>query len=188
MLKRAGMGSGLIGEFVDIEERRVRQRVGLEPGPQVFERIEFGGIRRQELGPDIGLRSEERLHDASPVRLPAIPDQDPRCIPLPIELAEKVADGRQAQCGNGRDFLIRARPLLEHGRDAARMPGAPYQRRHQQTGFVDEDEPGPPARGVFFTRGQSVLPHCFIAVSSRSMARRVVFCGLQPMLCSSRPM
>ena len=57
---------------------------------------EFGGIRRQELGPDIGLRSEERLHDVSPVRLQAIPDQDPRCIPLPIELAEKVADARSA--------------------------------------------------------------------------------------------
>ena len=99
MLKRSGMCSGLIGEFVDIEERRVRQRVGLEPGPKVFDRIEFGGIRRQELGPDIGLRSEERLHDTSPVRLQAIPDQDPGCIQLPIERAEKVADGDGIEIG-----------------------------------------------------------------------------------------
>lgn len=93
------MCSGLIGEFVDIEERRVRQRVGLEPGPKVFDRIEFGGIRRQELGPDIGLRSEERLHDTSPVRLQAIPDQDPGCIQLPIERTEKVADGDGIEIG-----------------------------------------------------------------------------------------
>ena len=124
MLKRAGMGSGLIGEFVDIEERRVRQRVGLEPGPQVFDRIEFGGIRRQELGPDIGLRSEERLHDVSPVRLQAIPDQNPRCIQLPIELAEKVADGERRTNGaiNRPDSSMKTSQALR--RVAFFLPGA----------------------------------------------------------------
>lgn len=202
------MRAGLIGEFVDIEEWCVGQRVGLEIAPKVLDRIELRGVRRQELGSDIGLRSEERLHDASTVSLQPIPDQDPGRVQLPIELAEKVADGdgieigmpvksevqlhpiarrRHAQRGNGRDLLVRARTLLEDGCDAARMPGPPHQRRHQQAGLVDEDQPGSQARGVFFTRGQSLLTHCLIAVSSRSTARRVGFWGLHPMPCSSRP-
>ena len=38
--------------------------------------------------------------------------------------------------------------------------------------------------GIMFTRGQSDLTQVAMAVSSRSMARRVGFCGLQPKACN----
>ena len=67
-----------------------------------------------------------------------------------------------------------------------RMPGKPH--RERKRGFVNEDQPGFQARGVFFTWGQSDLTQVAIAVSSRSRARRVGFCGLQPKARIKRPM
>ena len=209
VLHRAGVGAGLIGEFVDIKERRIGQGIVLEVSPEVFDRIELGCIGRQVFGSDMGLGREEHLDNAGAVRLQPIPDQDPGRAELTVELAEERADGdgveigmwmeseiklhsiargRHTEGGNDRDLLVRPSPLLEDGRDAARMPGPSYQRRHQKARLVDEDEIGAQARGVFFTRGQSVLAHCLMAASSRSTARRVGFCGLHPMPRSSRPM
>lgn len=209
MLHRARVGAGLIGEFVDIEERRIGQGIVLEVAPQVFDRIELGCIGRQEDGSDMGVGSQEGLDDAGTVCLQPIPDQDPWRVQLTVELAEERADGdgveigmrvepeiklhsiarwRHTQRGNDRDLLVRPRTLFEDRCDAARMPGTSYQRRHQQARFVDEHEISSQARGVFFTRGQSLLAHRLIAASSRSTARRVGFCGLHPMPRSSRPM
>lgn len=209
MLDGAGVRTSLISELIDIEERRIGQRIVLEIGPKVFDRIELGCVGREILGSDMRLGSEEGLHDAGTVRLQPIPDQDPGSGQLSIELPKEAANpegidvgmrmeskvkqhiiarGRHRQRGDGRDLLMRPRALLEDGRDALRMPGASDQRRHQKTRLVDEDEMGAQARGVFFTRGQSLLTHCLIAASSRSTARRVGFCGLQPMPRSSRPM
>lgn len=203
------MGAGLIGEFVDIEEWRIGQGVVLEVAPQVFDRIELGCVRRQINGSDMGLRGDERLDDAGTVGLQPIPDEDPGGVKLAVELAQESADrngveigvgvepkvqlhriarGRHTQCADDGDLLMRPGPLLEHGRNAARMPGAPHQRRHQQARFVDEDEIGFQPRGVFFTRDQSVLVHRLMAASSRSTARLVGFCGLHPMPRSRRPM
>lgn len=209
MLNGAGVITGLISELIDVEERRVGQRVLLEISPNVFDWIELGRIRREVLRSDMGLGTEERLDDAGAVRLEPIPDQDPGRGQLPVELPKEAADTegidvgvrmeskvqlhpiarrRHRQRRDGRDLLMRARSLLEHRRDPARMPGAPHQGRHHEARLVDEDQMGSQARGVFFTRGQSVLTHCLIAASSRSIARRVGFCALKPMPRSSRPM
>lgn len=209
MLNRACVGAGLTGEFVDIEKGRIRQGVVLEVAPQVFDRIELGCVRRQVDGTDMGLRGEERLDDAGTVSLQPIPDQDPGRIELAVELAQEATDrmgveigvgvepeiqrhriarGRHTQRADDGNLLVRPCSLLENGRDAARMPGTSHQRRHQQARFVDEYKMSLQARGVFFTRGQSVLAQRLMAASSRSTARRVGFCGLHPMPRSKRPM
>jgi hypothetical protein len=41
--------AGALGEGVKIDGGIVGQRIGLEPGPQIFDGIEFGSVRRQVL-------------------------------------------------------------------------------------------------------------------------------------------
>lgn len=208
MLNGARASARVLGERVDVEVRGIGERVRFQIAPQVLDRIELRGIGRQIDGADVRLRGQKRLDDAGPVRLQPIPDQHPGRGQLPIELSKEgpdaervdvgmgmksevqlhpIARGRDTHRGDRGDLLMGARALLEHRRDAARMPGAPDQRRHQQARFVDEDEIRSQARGVFFTRGQSVLTQRRISASSRSTARRVGFCGLQPRPRNRRP-
>ena len=140
--------------------------------------------------------------------LEPVPDDDEGCCELTIQLGQKrhrargidigirvqakvqvyrVPARRHAQRTDDAEFLMRMGPLVQDWRLPTRRPGPAHQRRHQQSRFVDEDQPGLQARGVFFTRGQSVLTQFAIACSSRSTARRIGFCGLHPMACIKRP-
>ena len=78
--------------------------------------------------------------------------------------------------------------MPEQGRLAAGCPGPPHKRHHQEAAFVEKDESGAYPGGVFFTRGQSALTQRWMAASSRSMARRCGFWGLQPRECKTRPL
>jgi len=149
----------------------------------------------------------EVLHLTGAVSRQSIPDEDGRRTQLPVELAQKLDDEcridvsrvqpekqmhgvafrRDAQCPDDGDLLVQAGALSKHGRAAARTPAAAHERRHQQTGFVDEHQPGFQVRSVFFTRAQSTFTQRRMAFSSRSTARRVGFCGLQPNPLSSLP-
>ena len=157
----------------------------------------------------MAMLGEKVGHASCAVRLQAIPDQHHRRRELAVELTKKVDHTlgidigiavqakiqmhlvtlwRHAQGPDGSDFLMRSRALKENRRVSARCPTAAHQRRHQQPRFVDEYQPGPQARSVFFTRGQSTLTQVAIDSSSRSTALRVGFCGLQPIARNNRPM
>ena len=41
MLQRSGMGTGHVGEFVDIGHRKIRKRARLEVSPQAFDRVQL---------------------------------------------------------------------------------------------------------------------------------------------------
>ena len=40
MLRRSGMGTNHVGEFVDVGYRKIRKGVRLEASPQVFDRVQ----------------------------------------------------------------------------------------------------------------------------------------------------
>lgn len=48
-LSLARGAAGAMSEQLKIEDRIVGQRIGLEPGPQVFDGVEFQGVGRQVL-------------------------------------------------------------------------------------------------------------------------------------------
>lgn len=151
---------------------------------------------------------QEVLYPPRPVGLQTVPDNDQGCSELTVKLAEKfqrpqgvdigiavqakvqmnpVTLRRHAQGADDGDLLMRSGTLIDHRGVAPRRPTAAHQRRHQQARFVDKDQPGSQACGVFFTRGQSFFTQFAIAFSSRSTARRVGFCGLHPIARNNRP-
>lgn len=138
-----------------------------------------------------------------------IPDEDDGCVlEMAHQLAQEIHDQRgidrgfgmktkqplnviagrgYAHGGNYGDFLMQAGTLVEDWCLSAGMPAAPYQGRHQESGFVDEHQIRFQARSVFFTFGQSSRTQRWISSSSRSIARRAGFWGLKPKPCNKRP-
>ena len=152
---------------------------------------------------------QEITHDDCSMGLQPVPDRHKRRTELAIQLGEErhgapridvgVAVQAEVQanpvpfaCDTQRadraDFAMRTSALTKDGRFPARCPTTPNQRGHQKREFVDENQPGFQARGVFFTRGHSDLTQVAMAFSSRSRARRAGFCGLQPKARINRPM
>lgn len=196
------------GERGQVGGRVVRERIAFRVTPEEFDRIEFRGIRREQLHADVPLRPEPALHRFAAMRVAPVPDQrdrrahdapqlaeegqHPRAVDARVgRQAEEAADAiprwRNDERGDRGDLLARTPPLPEHRRLAARRPRAPGERGDQVARFVEEDERGPAARGVFFTRAQCAVAHAVIAASSRSIARRAGCCGLQPKACRTRP-
>ena len=101
----------------------------------------------------------------------------------PDTMAGPVYDQR----GDHREFLVMAGALPQNGPPAARTPGSPHQRRHQQGAFIDKHQTCSQAMGFFLMRGQSTLVQRWIFSSSRSRARRSGRCGVQPSRRSNRP-
>ena len=91
-----------------------------------------------------------------------------------------ISAGRHAQGSNRRYLLQTTPPLNQYRRLAPRLPTAADQRSHEQTAFIEENQPGVQAVGFFLRAGQVCLIQRWIPSSSRSIARRVGFCGLQP--------
>ena len=121
-----------------------------------------------------------KRHGAPRVDVGVAVQAEVRAHPVPLR--------RDAQRADHAHFAMRAGALAHDGRCAVRRPATPDQWRRQKRGFVEEDQPGFQARGVFFTRGQSDLTQAATAVPSRSRARRAGFCGLQPRVRIKRPM
>ncbi len=206
MLDGACGPAGACGEADQIESRVVGERIGLEIGPEVFDRIELGCVGGQVL--QMRRAGRSALGDElTQMRLEAIPDQHDRAAQLALQVLEKVhhaggvdvgvgmqaeiqrhpvAAGADAHGGDGRNFLMRARALPEYRGVSAQAPGATHERRHQQAGFVEKNQCRSQARSVFFTLGQSCSIQAWMRSSSRSTARRVGFCGEKPKPCSRR--
>ena len=167
---------GLHHEIVKLNGREVGQPMGLGVTPDQLDRIEVRGIGGQQMGAHVVAvlcePTGDRLEAVGPQ---AIPDQRERCAQRAPQLLEERQDGiaiviglrqepevsaqvmatrRDHQRTDDRDLAPRATALQQLGRATARGPGAPPQRPHQKSGFVDEDERRTAAAGVFFTRGQ----------------------------------
>jgi len=118
--------------------------------------------------------------------------QDPLGIDIRLGIKAKeqpdpVPGGRNGQGGDDGDFSIGIGPMSEQGSLATRSPRPSHQRHHQEAAFVNKDEGRAYPGSVFFTRGQLTLTQVWMAASSRSMARRCGFWGLQPKECKIRP-
>ena len=195
-----------VSERLKIEGGIIRQGIGFEVGPQVFDRIEFGSVRRQVFQM-CGTRQDAFVDEFTLVGLEAVPDQHDGRVQLMLKMLEEIhcalgvnvgirmkskvqrnplPFGQDADSGDGRDLLMRTAALAQYRCVPTQAPGTAYQRGHEHPGFVEENDGGSQARGVFFTRGQSCSIQARMRSSSRSTARRVGFCGENPKPCRTR--
>jgi hypothetical protein len=205
-LHRVGSAACSVGQRVKIEGRIVRQGIGFEVCPQVFDGIEFGSVRR-EVFQVSRARQDALVDEFALVGLEAIPDQHDGRAQLMLKVLEEIHGtlgvdvrvrmqpkvqrdpiplGRDANSGDGRHLLLCTTALAQHGGVSPQTPGTAHQRGHQHPGFIEENDGRSQARGVFFTRGQSCSIQARMRSSSRSTARRVGFCGENPKPCSRR--
>lgn len=205
-LSAACGAAGAMREELKIDDGIVGERIGLQPGPQIFDGVELGGVGRQVFQVR-RMGWHAFINARTLVSGEAVPDEHDGGTQLPLKVFEEVhgalgidvgvrvqskvqrealACGRDAQRGDDGDLLIAAPPLSQERWVAAQAPGAAHQRGHEHAGFVDEDDRGAQARGVFFTRGQSCSIQARMRSSSRSIARRVGFCGEKPRPWSMR--
>jgi hypothetical protein len=206
MLHGAGSAACPVSERVKVEGGIIRQGIGFEVGPQVFDGIEFGSVRRK-IFQMCRTRQDTFVDEPALVRLEAVPYQHDGRVQLMLKMFEEIhcalgVDvgirmepkvqskpiplGQDAYCGDGRNLLKRAAALAQYRCVPAQAPGTAHQGSHEHSGFVDENDGGSQARGVFFTRGQSCSIQARMRSSSRSTARRVGFCGENPSPCRTR--
>lgn len=206
MLHGTGCTACSLSQRVRVEARIVGERIGLQIGPQILDGVEFWGIGRQVFDM-CRTRQDALIDECAGVGFEIVPDQDHRHAQLVLQMLKEIHGvlgidvcirmqpkvqgdpipaGRDAQCGDGRDFSVTASALSKHGGVSTQTPGATHQGRHQQARFVEKDDGGSQACGVFFTRGQSFSTQVRMRCSSRSIARRVGFCGENPKPCNRR--
>lgn len=208
-LQGAGVVACRVSQFFGVEASVVGQRILFEIPPGIFDGVQFRCVGRQEDGMNRAGIAQERHNGLGPMGPEPVPDEhDGMRIELLAKLAQERDDqygvdigiGVEAkvqlhavpcrgdtQRGDDGDLPMRTGALVKDRGLAAGTPTAPHQRRHQNPRFVEENEIGLQTRSVFFTRGQSSLTQRWISRSSRSIARRLGFCGLKPNPCSRRP-
>ena len=118
----------------------VRQRVTLEPGPQIFGRIQIGRVRWQESNLDMSIGAVQILpYPFRPVRPEAIPDNQERPFEVGFECLEKPDDlarfdtalveakqaGEAGKSGNDRQVLPVEVELDDRGLPLGRPKYAP---------------------------------------------------------------
>ena len=154
------------------------------------------------------LLNDEVLNSLGSMAHEAVPYQGNGTLQMPVEIFKErehrcgidigvgmktkkqlhaIPAGRNNQGGDGGNFPIGVSTLPQYWRLAAGCPGSPYMRCHQQAAFINEYKSSTYSCSVFFTLGQSVLIQRWMAISSRSIARRWGFCGLQPNERKRRP-
>lgn len=204
-LQGPSVAAGGACEGRQIEMRRVGQRIGFQVAPGELDRIQIGGISRQEIGLGIRARGQELSGSAGAMGVEAIPQQQPGSWEFAIEVAQKrqhvpgldVGVGVKAeikpplvaalaQDGNHGNFLVMHAALQQQGRLSARRPTAANQRSHQEAAFIEKDQPGIQLAGFFLTADQVERIHWRTVFSSRSMARRCGFWGVKPKAWSRR--
>jgi hypothetical protein len=206
MLHGAGGAARSVSQRVKVKGGIIRKGIGFEVGPQVFDGIELGSVRRKVFQM-CRTRQDTFLDERALVRLEAIPDQHDGRVQLMLKMLEEVhckfgvdvgirmepkvqrnpiPFGQDAYCGDSRNLLKRTAPLAQYGCVSTQTPGTAHQRGHEHPGFVEENDGGSQTRGVFFTRGQSCSIQARMRSSSRSTARRVGFCGENPKPCRTR--
>lgn len=163
-----------------------------EMTPEVFDRIQFGSVRRQVLDRQPrDLSGEMTLHVAASVSREAIPQQyDLAIADMPLQspqvrddlrLLDRSAVQAKAQadaaCRRGRDQAGDCRGALpvewsdQDRRATAGRPGALHAGGFRKAAFVEKYDQRSGLTGLFLIRGQRWRIHLAIASSSRSRAR-----------------
>ena len=195
------------GEGLDIGASEIGQRLGLEVAPQVFDRVEFGGVGRKVALPPLH-HIEEDFGLQAAMSLGAIPEQEQRSAKVAGEMPEEAEHragievridqqlkvqsqlapvGTHAQRGDRGDLFALTTDMPEHRSLSAPAPSAAHHRQQEQPALIEENQPSVQLPGFFLSRGHCCLIQRWIPCSSRSKARPVGRCGVQPSERSTRP-
>lgn len=187
-------------DLAEVLGGEVGQFVGVEVGPAVFERVEFGRVGRQEFGVEpVALGLEPGLGLAALVRREAVPQEHHRAAHMATQRAQKghrafridaagldrqkqthpPSVGRKRQRpGGGQALPVEA--VFEDRGFPPRGPGASDTGLLGVAAFVDDDEAGPQPPLFFLMRGKSWRSHCLTTAGLRSRAWRVGLCAVKP--------
>src|SRR5579863_116303 len=196
-LHRAQMPARTVPQVAKIAGAVIRHRVPLEVAPDVLDGIELGRVGRQVLKEDATVLGLQIVFDHSrAVRLQSVPhDQqlladrrlqrlqeldDLRALDRTFEEA-KVEAPKTHPCHDRK--LLPGEAVLQDGGLSLRSPSTCAAGSLRQTRLVDEDDYSPLPRGDFFSAGHLFCFQLRIAASSRSRARPVGRCTLQPSSC-----
>ena len=173
----------------------------LDDGVGLLLRIQFGRIgreRRRGIVPP--MRGQERLHHVGRVCCAAVPDYQQRSPEVAAEVLQGAAGigtfdrpvdvprGQAAGCCHGddaRDFAPFAQ-AAQHRRVPARRPRRVQAGPKRVTRFVHAGNDAPLAPSFFFNAGQSRFSHARTTASSRSRARGMGRCTVNPCAFSGR--
>ena len=163
------------GETLDREPAEVR----LEKGVRLGAAMSFETVPEpQDRSAYVATKMPEEAHDFRRVDRTAVsPEKDPGAL-SPAGTIRNRSDHRE--------LVPAALTMNQNRRLTARRPRAPDRGTLGETTFVEEDDGGASASGVFFSAGQRSLRQRAIAGSSRSRARVVGFCSDQPSWRNSR--
>src|SRR2546429_501170 len=193
-LHGAQVSARTLSKITQIAGAEVRHRMVFEIGPDVLDRIEFRGIGRQILQRETSALSLDiRFDQPRAVRLQSIPHNQQLAADGRLQGLEELDDLRaldrageeaevetpEAHPGNRRELLPRE-AVLQNGCLAFRGPGACAAGSFGQTRLVDEDDYSALPRRDFFNAGHLFFFQVAIAASSRSRARPLGRCTLQP--------
>jgi hypothetical protein len=169
--------------------------------------FELGGVRRQELQLQPLVLGDVGAHGLAAVGAQVVPDQRDRLAaqealePVqhpgqPVGVVGSALEGEQqpgprpvravGQQPSHGDLLATPIAVAQDRGLAARCPGAAHRWGQADAGLVGKDQQAALLVGVCLIRGQSSATHWAMRFSSRSSARRVGRCGVQPMPRSSR--
>jgi len=193
---------------VEVRGAEVGKFRPLDVAPDRLHRIQLWSITGQALdGQPPALIRHIVAHQVTLMSRQPIPDQNHR---LSTEVTAKIPQERnqpavgvaarvglkeeagvasippeRQRASDGQPFP-RTADMRQDGRFAPWRPRPADDRLLRETALVLEDEPRPPAPGVFFSCGQRWVFHRSIARSSRSRARRAGRCSDQPRPTSTR--
>lgn len=157
MLHGAGSAARSVSQRVKVKGGIVRQGIGFEVGPQVFDGIELGSVRKKVFQM-CRTRQHTFVDEPALVRLEAIPDQHDGCVQLMLKVLEEIhcalgvdvgirmepkvqrysiPFGRDAYCGDGRNLLKRTAALAQYRCVPTQAPGTAHQGSHEHPGFVE---------------------------------------------------
>ena len=166
----------------------VGQRVSLEPSPQIFDRIEVGGVGRKKGNVDVPVQSVEIIaHQMAAMRLQAIPDHQQGLLEMGLQRFEKFDDlffldaalvqpeqtvGAREPCNN-RD-VIPVEVKLNDGSLPLERPGAYARGAFADAGLVHKDDQPTFSPGFFFKgRPGTAFPtaHCNLIALDGALLR-----------------
>jgi hypothetical protein len=173
----------------------------LQPGPEPFVGVELGSVGGETIhAKTAAVDGQGGTGQPGAVRVAAVPEQK-QGRGNPAQQVTNKADhleagdgaGNQVEIGMGvgRDGgdggqLGPVEAVTQDGRLSARRPGAAGRRQQREATLVHKNQRTLQPPGVFFIRGQVCSTQCRMAFSSRSRARPVGFCQLQPKPWSKR--
>jgi len=154
MLQAAEAAPRLRAQLVDGARERVLQ-LALDPVIALLLRVEFRRVRREPGSTEVGrVRGEECLHDAGPVGVQAIPDEQERPPHAAAEVGQReedLAPGDRAaevprRAGRGRRRAAQSRARCWRPRGACSRAAAPAARPPAPTWCLPGPETCDPSR------------------------------------------